>query len=115
MPPHVAGLTGATLPTAPTVCHDCVWWQSRHGRSTDKRRWITRAEDEWGAWGAVYHDEHGRLLGSMQWGPAPLFPRAAELPAGPPAEDSILVTCAYVVDALAPWVLQSLFLAAIGD
>ena len=26
---RLAGLTGATLETTPTVCHDCVWWQSR--------------------------------------------------------------------------------------
>jgi len=27
----------------------------------------------------------------------------------------MLVTCAYIVDASSPWVLQSLFLAAIGE
>jgi hypothetical protein len=115
MPPQLSGLTGATLETAPTVCHDCVWWQSRGGRSADKRRWIERVEDDWGAWGTVYRDEDGRLLGSMQYGPAGAFPRAGELPAGPPADDAVLVTCAYVVDRSSPWVMQSLFLAAIGD
>jgi hypothetical protein len=114
MPPRVAGLTGLTLETAPTVCHECVWWQSR-GRRLDKRRWIAKAEEEWGAWGTVYYDADGKLLGSMQFGPSGLFPRAAELPAGPPSADAVLVTCAYVVDALTPWVMQSLFLAAIGD
>ena len=114
MPPRVAGLTGATLETAPSVCHECVWWQSR-GRRTDKRRWIAKAEEEWGAWGTVYYDEHSRLLGSMQYGPSRLFPLAAELPAGPPSPDAVLVTCAYVVDKATPWVMQSLFLAAIGD
>ena len=39
---RIAGLTYATLPTAPTVCHECIWWQSREGRSVEKRRWITR-------------------------------------------------------------------------
>ena len=115
MPPRVAGLTGATLRTTPTVCHGCVWWQSREGRDADKQRWIAKAEEESGAWGTVYYDEHGRLLGSMQYGPAHLFPRAAELPAGPPSADAVLVTCAYLVDLSAPWVMQSLFLAAIGD
>src|SRR5205814_9023555 len=57
----------------------------------------------------------GRVLGSMQYGPASLFPRAAELPAGPASDDAFLVTCAYLVDRTSPWVLQSLFLAAIGD
>jgi hypothetical protein len=111
----VSGLTGATLPTAPTVCHECVFWQSRGGKSVEKGRWIENAEGEWGAWGALYRDADGRLLGSMQYGPAGLFPRAAELPAGPPSEDAVLVTCAYLMDETSPWVMQSLFLTAIGD
>jgi hypothetical protein len=116
MPPRVAGLTGATLQTAPSICHECVWWQSRlGGRERDKRRWIEKAESEFGAWGTIYRDDDGRALGSMQYGPARLFPRAAELPAGPPSDDAVLVTCAYLVDRTSPWVLQSLFLAAIGD
>jgi hypothetical protein len=115
MAPRVTGLTGATLPTAPSVCHGCVWWQTRGSRGIDKRRWIDRVEDEWGAWGTVYSDDDGRLLGSMQYGPSGFFPRAVELPAGPPSDDAVLVTCAYVVDRASPWVLQSLFLAAIGE
>jgi hypothetical protein len=112
---RIAGLTGATLETTPTVCHECVWWQSRGARRVDKRRWIQDAEEEWGAWGTVYYDDDGRLLGSMQYGPAELFPRAAELPAGPPSDDAVLVTCAYLVDLSKPWVMQSLFLTAIGE
>ncbi len=112
---RIAGLTGATLPTAPTVCHECVWWQSRTGRRLDKRRWIQGTEEEWGAWGTVYYDDDGRLLGSMQYGPSGLFPRAAELPAGPPSDDAVLVTCAYLTDSSKPWVMQSLFLTAIGE
>jgi hypothetical protein len=113
--PRVAGLTGATLRTAPSVCHECVWWQSRSGRGATKARWIEKVEDEWGAWGTVYYDSDGRVVGSMQYGPARAFPRAAELPAGPPSDDAVLVTCAYLVDSSSPWVMQSLFLAAIGD
>ena len=114
MAPKVAGLTGATLESAPSVCHQCVWWQSR-SRPVEKRRWIEKAESEWGAWGTVYYDSDGRLLGTMQYGPSGLFPRASELPAGPPSPEAVLVTCAYVVSASTPWVMQSLFLAAIGD
>jgi hypothetical protein len=114
MAPRVGGLTGATLVTAPAVCHGCVWWQSR-GRNVDKEKWIEKAETEWGAWGTVYYDSDGRLLGSMQHGPAELFPRATTLPAGPPSDDAVLVTCAYLVDRSSPWVMQSLFLAAIGE
>ena len=112
---RIAGLTGATLPTAPTVCHECIWWQSRTGRRVDKRKWIQGTEEEWGAWGTVYYDDDRRLLGSMQYGPADIFPRAAELPAGPPSDDAVLVTCAYLTDPTKPWVMQSLFLTAIGE
>ena len=113
--PHLSGLTAGTLATAPSVCHECVWWQARTGRDLNKERWMERAEEEWGAWGTVYADERGRVLGSMQYGPSELFPRAADLPAGPPSDDAVLVTCAYLADRTSPWVLQSLFLAAIGE
>jgi hypothetical protein len=115
VPSRLAGLTKLTLETAPSVCHDCIWWQSRGRRSIDKDRWMERIELETGAFGTVYYDGGGRVLGSMQYGPAGAFPRAYELPGGPPSGDAILVTCAYVVDQSSPWVLQSLFLAAIGE
>ena len=114
-PPRFAGLTKLTLETAPAVCHDCVWWQTRNRRELDKDRWMERVELDFGAFGTVYYDGDGRVLGSMQYGPAPLFPRALELPAGPPSDDAMLVTCAYLVAQSSPWVLQSLFLAAIGE
>ena len=112
---RLTGLTGLSLETAPSVCHACVWWQSRGSRQVDKTRWMTRVEEEFGAFGTVYYGDDGRALGVIQYGPAPLFPHAYELPAGPPSDDSLLVTCAYLVDSSAPWVLQSLFLAAIGE
>ena len=116
MTTRLAGLTGATLEQVATVCHDCVWWQSRTGgRRVDKHRWVEKTETEFGAWGTVYYDDDRRVLGSMQYGPARAFPRAAEMPAGPPSDDAVLVTCAYLIDRTSPWVLQSLFLAAIGE
>ena len=33
MSARLSGLTGATIETAPAVCHECVWWQSRNGRA----------------------------------------------------------------------------------
>ena len=115
MPPRISGLTKLTLETAPSVCHECIWWQTRGRRPIDKNRWMERAELEFGAFGTVYYDNDGRVLGSMQYGPAQAFPRAYELPAGPPSDDAMLVTCAYIVETSSPWVLQSLFLAAIGE
>jgi hypothetical protein len=115
VPPRLAGLTKLTLETAPAVCHECIWWQTRGRRSPDKDKWMERIELDFGSWGTVYYDNDGRVLGSMQYGPAQAFPRAAELPGGPPSDDAILVTCAYLVAESSPWVLQSLFLAAIGE
>jgi hypothetical protein len=112
---RLTGLTKLSLETAPSVCHDCVWWQARGRREVDKDQWMTRVEEEFGAFGTVYYGDDGRALGILQSGPAPLFPRAYELPGGPPSDDAMLVTCAYIVGVSAPWVLQSLFLAAIGE
>ena len=76
---------------------------------------MSRAEEEWGEWGSVYFDDDGRVLGSMQYGPSHLFPRAHDLPAGPPSGDAVIVTCSYLADGEAEWVEQSLMLAAIGE
>jgi hypothetical protein len=115
MPTRIAGLTRGTLQSTPNVCHGCVWWQSRGNKTASKERWIDKAEEEWGEWGTVYHDDDGRVLGSMQYGPSSLFPRAADLPAGPPSDDAVLITCAYLVGGAAVFVEQSLLLAAIGE
>jgi hypothetical protein len=108
-------VTRATIAQAPTVCVDCVFWQSRGGREASKDRWAERVEEGWGPWGTLYHGDGDRLLGFIQYGPAEQFPRAGELPGGPPSGDAVLVTCAYLVDLSAPWVLQSLFLSVIGE
>jgi hypothetical protein len=107
--------TGASIGSAPPVCVDCVFWQARGGRSVEKAKWAERVEDDWGPWGTIYRGDGNRLLGFVQYGPSGSFPRAFELPAGPPTDDAVLVTCAYLVDPGTPWVLQSLFLAVIGE
>jgi hypothetical protein len=112
---RVAGLTRGTVVASPSVCRSCVWWQSRGNKTASKERWMDKAEEEWGEWGSIYYDDDGRVLGAMQYGPASLFPRAADLPAGPPSDDAVLVTCAYLVGGAAVFVEQSLLLAAIGE
>src|ERR1700704_3590359 len=87
MPPRISGLTKLTLETTPTVCHECIWWQSRGRRTIEKHRGMEKVELEFGAFGTVYYDGDGHVLGSMQYGPAGAFPRAQELPAGPPGDD----------------------------
>ena len=108
-------LTRLTLPDAPPVSVDCVFWQSSGLRSTPKSRSAERVEEDWGGWGTLYRSADGRLLGLLQFGPSGIYPRAFGLPAGPPSPDAMLVTCAYLVDETAPWVMQSLFLAAIDE
>jgi hypothetical protein len=111
----VTGLTRGTITSAPSVCRTCVWWQSRGNRTASKERWMERAEEVWGEWGTIYLDEGRRLLGSLQYGPSHLFPRAADLPAGPASDDAVLVTCSYLVRDGAEWIEKSLLLAAIGE
>lgn len=115
VPYRLHPLSQVSLAHAPPVCVGCVFWQSRNRRSAPKGKWADRVEDEWGSWGTLYYGDDDRLLGSMQWGPSTYFPRAQELPAGPPSPDSVLITCAYLVDLQTPWVMQSLFLSAIGE
>lgn len=107
-------LTQVSLAHAPPPCVGCVFWQTGGRRPAEKDRWADRVEDEWGAWGTLYYGDD-RLLGAMQFAPSEHFPRAQELPAGPPSPDAILITCAYLVDLQTPWVMQSLFLSAIGE
>ena len=108
-------LTRASIDGAPPVCVDCVFWQSRAGRPAAKSRWAERVESGWGAFGTLYREEGDRLVGAVQYAPAAFFPRAYDLPAGPPSDDAVLVTCAYLVDPSTPWVMQSLFLSAIAE
>jgi hypothetical protein len=108
-------LVNASRRDAPPVCVDCVFWQSRGDRVPPKDRWAERVEDEWGPWGTLYYGDGDRLLGAIQYGPSQFFARADELPAGPPSADAVLITCAYLVDQSSPWVMQSLFLAVIGE
>jgi hypothetical protein len=92
-----------------------MWWQARPGNDPDERsRWAQESEAEFGPWGKLYRDATG-VIGLIQYAPAHAFPRARTLPAGPPSRDAVLVSCAYLTDAQSPWVLQSLFLAAIGE
>jgi hypothetical protein len=115
VPYRLHPLTQVSLAHAPPACVGCVFWQSRGQRVAPKGKWADRVEDSWGPWGTLYYGDDDRLLGSMQWAPSEYFPRAQELPAGPPSADAVLVTCAYLVDLQTPWVMQSLFLTAIGE
>lgn len=115
MPYRLHPVTAASMEQAPPPCVGCVFWQSRNERPMSKGRWAERLEDAWAPWGTFYYGEADRLLGFIQFGPADHFPRAFELPAGPPSSDAVLITCAYLTDLSTPWVMQSLFLSVIGE
>jgi hypothetical protein len=115
MPYRLQPVGAASIAHAPPPCVGCVFWQSRGDRTTSKGRWAEKIEDDWGAWGTFYIGDDERLLGFIQYGPSGHFPRAWELPAGPPSADSVFITCLYLVDSNSPWVMQSLFLSVIGE
>ena len=108
-------LTRATVEQGPPPCVECTFWQTRRWRALGKPRWADGIEDDWGPWGTLYVGDDERLLGLIQYGPAEFFPRSVDLPAGPPTPNAILITCAYLTDPSTPWVMQSLFLSAIGE
>jgi hypothetical protein len=115
VPYRLHPVNAISIRNAPPPCVDCVFWQAREGRTVDKAKWADRIEEEWGAWGTLYFAENDRLLGFIQFGPSEHFPRAQDLPAGPPSADAVLIACAYLVDLSSPWVIQSLFLSVIGE
>ena len=87
MAQRVVGLTGATLRARPLRLPDlrlggeCARRPDGGERTPAGSR---RPRTSGGPAAPLYRDDDGRLLGSIQYGPRPLFPRAAELPAGPP-------------------------------
>ena len=76
---------------------------------------MERAEEECGEWGTLYLDEGGRLLGSLQYGPAlpvPARRRPARRPTlGRRGARHVLVPRG----RRAEWAEKSLLLAAIGE
>ena len=114
---RIAGLTGATLERTPTVCHDVhvVAVAHRRPRARTSTAGSRRPRPSSAPGGRSTTTTTAARSARCSTGRRQLFPRAAELPAGPPSDDAVLVTCAYLVDRSSPWVLQSLFLAAIGE
>src|ERR1044071_5167815 len=105
MPPRLTGLTKLTIETAPTVCHDCIWWQTRGRRTTDKDRWMEKAKPDFGASGTVYYGGDGHVWDPRAAGPSRAFARASEVRGGPRSGHAMLVTCASLVGESSPWVL----------
>ena len=89
---------------------------ARRPRAPTSARWIEKAEDDWGAWGTVYHDDDGRAarLDAVRAGAALPARGGAARPAR-----RRTTPCSSRARTSSPeprqWVEQSLFLAAIGE
>ena len=86
------------------------------GRATEKRRWIERIEDDSGCLGRRLPRRRRAAprLDAVRAGAASSRARRS-CPPGRASDDAFLVTCAYLVEPSTPWVMQSLFLTAIGE
>lgn len=111
---RIGHLVRASLHDAPAPCRACTWWQWGPRPSADKERWAAGVEGRYGAWGMVYR-EGDRTVGLVQYGPSDAYGYARRLPAGPPSDDAVLLTCAWVESDAGPYVLQSLLLAMIAE
>jgi hypothetical protein len=114
-------LDAATRALMAPVCRDCTWWQSPAPASTVPAQPASppRSADEaptgvadhglrpaWeqevlavaGLFGRLLTGDDGEAVGWMHAAPCRLLPRVADLPAGRPAPDTWLLTCAYFHD-----------------
>ena len=93
-----------------------MFWQTLRGTADEVRRdqWAHRTEHSFGPWGRMLSDGD-EVVGVLQYGPATAFPRAHVLPAGPPARDAALITCAYVTGPDALGAIERLVLEALAD
>ena len=97
-------LTGLSLERAPTVCHDCVFWQSHGSKEESKAGWSRDIEHDWGSRACSTTTLVGVCSVSCSSGPRGAFrARRGFRPAL--HQRALLITCGYVVDESAPWVL----------
>ena len=111
---RLAPVTSGSIRDAPPPCVECVFWQARDGRTTDKERWAARVEDAWGAWGTLYvaegkwRDDKGHelpdpdaLAVGRTRGGAVVNPEGEEVPAAPNVQPQ-MVSDAGSEDAISP-------------
>lgn len=93
-------LTTASRDLLAPCCAGCTWWLARPGASlspTLRWEWEREAEGEAGFFGKALVDGDA-VIGWMHAASLRLTPRARSLPAGPPLNDSYVLTCAYFYD-----------------
>jgi hypothetical protein len=112
-------VTAATRAGLPAPCVSCTFWQGLGSVSDERRKeaWSQEFGRRHGAFGVTLEaGDAGRAM--LQLGPAAAFPRAAALPAGPPARRAWVITCAYLEDVPEEdlhGVMERLLLEALAD
>lgn len=113
---QVENLDRASHAALPHDCRACAWWQGYEGgwpSVDDATDWFNRAAEPVGHWGkiATLNDD---LVGFVQYGPAPLFPRARLL-SGEVRRDSVLLACSHAAFPEYETTRKSLVLSALAD
>ena len=104
-------MTPERVADLPDDCGRCAFWESSErfgpgcGAPADpevSRGWVARVQREWGDCGRIAYVD-GDAIGFAKYAPARYFPRASRMGAGPPSDDAMLVTCAYLRDEIQRW------------
>jgi hypothetical protein len=112
----IQNLDESTSGMLPATCRDCGWWQGYDdGWPSEKAGalWEESAGEQLGYWGklALGDDE---LLGFIQFGPAALFARAADI-GGRDTSDSFLLACGDVTKPDISSLRKSLLVSALSE
>jgi len=101
---RLIGLSLADRQHLPSRCVDCVFWETAErlprecGAACDAalaKGWVRTVADEWGECGRVAIED-GEFLGFIKYAPPRYVPQARHMPAGPPLEDTVLLTCVHI-------------------
>lgn len=97
-------LDSTRIADLPSHCGGCVFWESAEplqrccGACRDMEAqsgWIDYVRAQWGDCGRIAY-EGDRVLGFVKYAPPAYFPQTANLPAGVPDDDAVLLTCLHV-------------------
>lgn len=117
-------LTPDRIAELPPGCSGCVFWESAEplpmtcGAACSPeaaRAWVSKVAGEWGDCGRVAFED-GQVLGFVKYAPPAFVPQARHMPAGPPADGAVLITCMHITaDARQRGLGKVLLQAALRD
>lgn len=121
---RIRALTPDRIDELPGLCACCALWEGGSlaspecGEAADRERlvgWIAMVRSEWGDCGRVAFED-GEPLGLVKYAPPRYFPGLADMPAGLPSDDAVLVACLRVAgDARHAGLGKVLLQAALRD